>query len=524
MRVLRRSGSSVFLQNARNFFVNGKKVRLFSLLFVVALADAAASGTEKPVSCSFFFFFFFFFLSLFPLSSQEVLVFPRIMEVPPLLDSRVEQVKVLDMPLTPVKLEDVGVVVQKDLSPSSVFSTKQSKDLDQLARFYFLFRNGCGFLVVQSAAEREACLTGAFKTFFGQVCEGKGGVCVQNQELSTRRLKRWFDVTNFTEAFLSENGAGILKTVDVAQLQRDILADEEGTKRTIFFQSNPIRWLFAMAAFDGLALIASICLMVLAIRSDFWIERKSFVLLLALLAAGTAVGVCAWTFSATGSQLVGVSPYVPGIPRAAVDALRGAMAVVILLVFAVFAVIVIQAVLDTFYPEKRRIQSAALVVFIAVTAIVACYTIAMTVIRTLPDFFLLDVSDALQAGTLFAFSATLAVLWLLVLRLVTAKKTNDSGLAVMRRNALIFFSGSAVLAAVFLATFMVALLSLLVNFETFNTPYLVLLCVGHALAVLAILGYVGTAVISAARGVKEHTNLEKDDKAEKSVPLQYQNY
>ena len=239
------------------------------------------------------------------------------------------------------------------------------------------------------------------------------------------------------------------------------------------YQENPAPLFFVMTAFDSAVLIASIMLLIFAILQGFWVEKKAMVVLPSVLGAGAAAGVCMWTFMAMGSQVFGPSPYVSPILKVAVDVLSLAVTVVFLLLFALFAWEVIKAVLETFYPERKKVRVVAIASFISATVIAVVYVVAMTVVRTQStETFVADATSPVLAVVSFAFSAALTFMRAVVWRLVVQHKAGE---AKVRRNAIIFFSGSLVLAAAFLALFVVSLLDLVAS-SNFNTVYWVVLC------------------------------------------------
>ena len=89
-----------------------------------------------------------------------------------------------------------------------------------------------------------------------------------------------------------------------------------------------------MTAFDVVALVASVVLLVLAVRSGFMVEKKPFVALLAMLAVAVAVGACYWAFLGMGYQVFGRDLTIPNVPVTAVLVVGHLSAIVLLLVFS----------------------------------------------------------------------------------------------------------------------------------------------------------------------------------------------
>ena len=267
--------------------------------------------------------------------------------------------------------------------------------------------------------------------------------------------------------------------------------------------------LFAMSAFDVIAFIVTLILLFMALKLEFLAEKAPFVVLLVIVCLGTALGSCFWTFSGTGYVAVGHSEFAVNVLKVTVDIIGRLVQVVFLILFAVFAWVLIGALLATLYPKQKALPKISLAAFAVITFGAAGYSIAMAVVHAVPQSwsdFVLDASIVLLPAVSFLFSAILAIMWLIAWRLISTKSTADAGAAEMKRNAIIFFVGSLFLATIFLAQCVIAALYLTVSFETYQTPLLVLEVAGHVLMVLAVLGYVGTAVISAARAKRQHTN------------------
>jgi hypothetical protein len=203
--------------------------------------------------------------------------------------------------------------------------------------------------------------------------------------------------------------------------------------------------------------------------------------------------------------------------------------VLFVLLFAMFACIVIAAALGTFYPERTKLPKISLVAFGVATLGTVVYSTTMAIIHALaPDAmgFVVDVSILLLPAVSVLFAAVLSFLWLLVWRMVT---TDKAGAGQMRFNAIVFFVASVVLAACFAAECVLASLYLFVDFRAFATPLLVLQTVDHVLMVAADLGYVGTAVIGAVRGKLQHDRAVTANSGyvplqEGKVPSGYSNF
>jgi hypothetical protein len=194
--------------------------------------------------------------------------------------------------------------------------------------------------------------------------------------------------------------------------------------RSMPFSVQGVPGLFAMAVFDGLAVAAAVALLALALKSGFWTEKKSFIALLGVLVVGMAIGVPFWTFLGNGYVGIGASD-VNSVPKVAVDILDRVVQVVFVLLFAMFACIMIAAALGTFYPDQTKLPKISLVAFGVATLGTVVYSMTMAIIHALAPNgmgFVVDVSNLLLPAVSVLFAVVLSVLWLLVWRMVTAEK------------------------------------------------------------------------------------------------------
>ena len=380
-----------------------------------------------------------------------------------------------------------------------------------------------------AARAKEVCREVVIQKQFSK-CRGEDGRCVQAMELESRKLVHYFS-TRFRSDAVAVSANYVLgqkRSPDELLALRTIALSSHSS---LFHDIAGIPGLFALVAFDACAAIMVAVLLVFAVMQDFWTEKKSFLGLLAVLGIGVAVGLCFYTFVATGYQELGFSPRVPDVPKVAVNVLGRIVQIVFVLLFALFTWVLIGAILETFYPEKRGLHLVTNVMLAAVSAIVSVYTIAMTVVHSLrTETLVIDASVPLLAGVSFIFGAALTSMWLLAWRLVVSEKSGKSSAEKMQRNAAVFFAGSLLLSVLFLAKFVVSLLSLLVDFYRFEMPLLILELVCHVLMVAAVLGYVGAAVIG-ARKSKTHLQLETAKNTgyvrleeERDTPERYKNF
>ena len=295
--------------------------------------------------------------------------------------------------------------------------------------------------------------------------------------------------------------------------------DLSGLRMSFYVEGRP--GFFALVAFFGLAVAAAGVLLVLALRLSFWAEKKLFLALLLAVVVGSSIAFSYWILVSTGCQNIGFSPGVPNVPLVAVTILGRVASVGFLLLFTLFSWMVISAIVESFFPERRKLSIVSLICLVLVACGTAAYSIAMIVMQSKLQWSLtIDASGPLLEGVAFLFSAVLALMWLLAWRLLDAER------AKMRRNAIFFFAGSSFLAVLFLASFLLSLLELTVDYFKYNQAATVLNIASTVLTVLAVLGYTGAAVIGDARGKRRETesggyvHLEEPDQ----VPARYSDF
>ena len=256
----------------------------------------------------------------------------------------------------------------------------------------------------------------------------------------------------------------------------------------------------------------------LALRSGFRVEKKLFLALLIAVIIAASISTAYWILVSTGYQNIGFSSMVPNVSLVTVNILGRVASVIFLLLFALFTWLLISAMVESFFPERHKLSVMMTVCLVLIALGTAAYSIAMVIIHfqaQVQETLTVDATGPLLAGVSFVFSALLALLWLLAWRLVVTKKTNDANFTEMRRNAIVFFAGSSLLAALFLASFVVSLLELAVDYFKYNEAATGLNIASTILTVLAVLGYTGTAVIGAMLGKSK----SKEAKSQGYVPL-----
>ena len=203
-----------------------------------------------------------------------------------------------------------------------------------------------------------------------QFCENKSAICFQEAVffLTSNALRKGEDRSSFSEGTLLQSLFFITKSFNY------------GFWFTLFAPFMPlgvrgVPAMFAMTAFDGIVVVAAIVLLVLALKSGFWTEKKMLVALLAVVAAGSVLGACYWTFLGTGYNYFGQSAGVPNLPRLAVDIVGRMMQVVFFGVVAAFAWVLVAAVLETFYPERTVMPKVVLAVFVGITLAAIAYSV-----------------------------------------------------------------------------------------------------------------------------------------------------
>ena len=265
------------------------------------------------------------------------------------------------------------------------------------------------------------CSRRGMASLVADTCRGKPETCYQEMDLFGRHMAEQLrgDVLNkMFHVLVTQYISSISMRVALGMITPDAFAtipeftSQYSTRMTemVFRSVDGIPGIYFMTAFDVVALIASIVLLVLAVRSGFMVEKKPFVALLAMLIVAVAVGACYWAFLGMGYQVFGRDLTIPNVPVTAVLVVGHLSAIVLLLVFSLFAWVVIAAVLDTFYPStSRRVHVASAVGFASVAVAVTAYAVAMTVLRSMPtETFTIDATNSLIPGVSCLFAACLA--------------------------------------------------------------------------------------------------------------------
>ena len=290
--------------------------------------------------------------------------------------------------------------------------------------------------------------------------------------------------------------------------------------------------LFAVAAFDAIVVVAATVLLVLALRAGFWLEKKMFIGMLASLSVGAALGTTFWALRGTGYQVFGNTGTGVQVSGEVVEILGRLANLVLLLVFVLFAWVLMEAILGTFFTNSRVPSLVLLIVFVVVTVVTVAYSLTMAIYSSLAtELFLINASAQVVAAVSFFFSVVLAIMWLAAWRLLVTKRVDGVSFDKMRRNSVVFFFGSSVLAALFLAQFVVSVLYLTVSWETYELAWLGLDVASHVLTVLAVLACVGAAVIVATRGkiaanpkTASVVPLLENETSSRAVPERYQDF
>ncbi len=331
-----------------------------------------------------------------------------------------------------------------------------------------------------------------------RMCEGKGGHCIQELNAAKVQAKTVF-------------ATGWIPVQVPFATHLAILA---ATRQTVPGQGG----FFALVAFLFIAMAAAIVLLVFALRRGFWIDKKRFLAMLGVLVLGVAVGVAYWTLISIGYQMFELDATLSRVSARTVDILGRVSSLMFLLLLSLLTWMLLAAVLDVMFPERKRLSFAVAAALLVMAIGTVAYSIAMIVIHArlqVTGSFVVDVSGPLITGVSFLFSAALTAMWGVAWRLVETKQKGMAGFAEMRRNAVIFFAGSAVLTACFFTWFLVALLELTVDYYKYREASRGLEVTSVVLIVLAVLAYTGSAVIAAGR--------RNSDKAAGYVPLEDSN-
>ena len=356
--------------------------------------------------------------------------------------------------------------------------------------------------IICSEEEADVCLQRIYDSL-AFVCRGESGVCMQELEYGII-----WTVANWPSVFWT--------TLPMS-----------GTFRNIRIAQQPKPGFFALSAFFGVSFLATAILLILALYADFWTEKKPFLALLLVLMVACGLAVAYWALIGTGSQFFFVDFRVSSVKYFVVRIIGRVSSVLFLALFALFTWLLISAVFESFFPEKRKLAVLAAVVLAVILLGVCAYVVAVAVL-TAPfedpgpdDRFMIDASDPVIAGVLFLFSGVLALSWFVALRLVGRSKDE---MTAMRRNATIFFSASAVLAAVFFTWFLIESLELGVDYFLFHDAARGLEVASLILTVFAVLGYVGMAVIGTSKNKDAKAGYVPLTSGESDVPARYADF
>ncbi len=324
-------------------------------------------------------------------------------------------------------------------------------------------------------------------------CAGKSGLCRQDMLRRFQLHSRWEE--NIAAKAMLMTSSLLTKVVKVDRNNLKTLLQTPTTGATAV---QPAPGFFALVALLVAAVVSAVVLIVLAVKRGFWVEKKTFLAVLAMLVVVASVGAAYWIVISTGYSYVTAAPGLPLLPLKTVEILSRVSSLMFLLLLSLFTWVLLSAVMATVFPGREKLSLIVAVVLAVMALGIAAYSIAVAVLHsTLQATLIVDVTGPLIAGFSFLLCAALTAMWAVAWRVVETKYKGTAGLGEMRRNAAVFCAGSALLAACALSWFVVALLELTVNYDAYHDAARGLEVASLVLTVLAVLLYAGAAVIAA---------------------------
>ncbi len=168
---------------------------------------------------------------------------------------------------------------------------------------------------------------------------------------------------------------------------------------------------YALVTFLFLAVAAAVSLLVVGLRRGFWAEKKRLLAVLAVLVAGLAVGITYWALVLTGYNDLPSAEFGPHVGLYTVEVLGRVSSLMFLLLLSLFTWLLLAAVVETVFPERKRLGLvvAATMAIIAVCAI--SYSITMSAIHSqFQEALVVDASGPMFPGVSFLFSAALTAM------------------------------------------------------------------------------------------------------------------
>ena len=275
----------------------------------------------------------------------------------------------------------------------------------------------------------------------------------------------------------------------------------------------------------------------------FWLDKSLLFVCVVVAALGTACQLLVCAFRSTGYQnLFWDSSRAAPVPRVTVDILeRVSMVSIMLIVFALFAWTILDALVETFFAKRRSMIRIIAISAIVATTIAALYALTMAIVTAVApsNFFLVDATPLVIPLLSVSYAAGLVVLLSFVTRLVKERKQEDANYNEAKRNATIFLIVISVLAVIlalysvitFLYYFGVGWESEIRNrffpmYLQFRLAYLILGSVSLFSIVISLLLYVSIPLI---RGFADQKTFSKAaqgyvqmPESEDHIPLQYE--
>lgn len=382
-------------------------------------------------------------------------------------------------------------------------------------------------------------------------CGSAGAFCMQRVDWRTHLFQRFIqnytqsrgDVTlRFAERKDMWVGRGLLgdpdRYLDVLNLLYDMYTLPEAAQVVL---PEP-GWWAAVAALS-LLFLALVAILVTGALRRFWLDKTLLCVCLLVASFGTASQLLVCAFRSTGYQnLFWDASRAAPVPRVAVDLLeRLSMVAVMLVVLALFAWTILDALVETFFSDCRTAIRVIGISLVAATLISTVYACAMAVITAVApsDFFVVDVAPLLIPLLSFLYASFLLGLLIFVSRVVNERKQHDANYLEAKRNVTIFMAVASVLLVILLAYMLLTFLYYFglvqtsrttiwggETFSQFRLPYQILGTLSVFSIVLSLFAYVAQPIL---RGFSEERSFSETvqgyaqvSDTEDHIPLQYE--
>ena len=392
----------------------------------------------------------------------------------------------------------------------------------------------CQPLTEKEKAKASSCFRFATDGLRAAECkEYSGALCLQKTRWKVMRsqrvileLGRWMRGERDREREAAERavkgGGTVMRSMRAGWVQ---VAD---AMLRVFKMSEPgDKTYIPLVVLSSIVLLAACVLLIVGLMTrHLWYEKFQL-----LLVCSTIVSAAFRLFYSilrtTGYQNIGYDNQVPRVSITAVLIINRLGGVSTALLCALFAFILIRAILSVHFAEKKKEASlAAGLVFGIVSLLAAVYCITMVVYTSAEKAqFVFDASDIVLSALTLLWAAVLTCVLFVAFRL-TAQLSGEA-----RRNLNLFLGISVGLTILFALRLIFVCLWLFVGAVRFGTATFAFNVVAEFAIALAVLAYVGSPVVSSLllrkrrKGTEESSagTARKDGYVQLSdaIPAQY---